>query len=140
MSLYYEVLPVLISLFGIIILILLRKKVPKKSYFFSLWLSGIVFFSVYIFLILSTVILDANYQSEYNAYDLNGDGYIDNSERTEGFQETERRALNDTARNFVFIVGALISMLVSTTVLIVGLIGTYIKLRSVHIKTTQNKV
>ena len=140
MNFYHEILPVLISVFGIFILILVRKKVPKRSYLFSLWVSGIVFFSVYIFLILSTAMLDAHYWAEYNSYDLNGNGSMDKSERTKGFQEAQRKVVSDTARNFVYITGVIISMLVSTTVLIVGIIGTYIKLRRISLKTTHNNV
>ena len=84
--------------------------------------------------------LDAHYWAEYNSYDLNGNGSMDKSERTKGFQEAQRKVVSDTARNFVYITGVIISMLVSTTVLIVGIIGTYIKLRRISLKTTHNNV
>jgi hypothetical protein len=129
MNFYHEILPVLISLFGIIGLILIRKKVSKESYLFSLWVSGIVFFRIYIFLILSTSALDAHYWTDYNSYDLNKDGLMDKSERTAGFQKAHKRVVNDTARNLVFFTGVIISILVSTTVLTVGIIGTYFKLK-----------
>ena len=129
MNLYHQILPVLISLLGIIILILFRKKVPKRSYLFSLWVSGIVFFSVYIILIVSTAMLDAHYWAEYNSYDLNGNGSMDKSERTEEFLKAQKNVTNDTARNLVSITGVIFSFLISIIVLIVGLIGTYFKLK-----------
>jgi len=91
-------------------------------------------------LILSTAALEAHYWTDYTSYDLNKDGLIDKSERTAGFQKAHKGVVNDTARNLVFFTGIIISMLVSTTVLITGIIRTYFKLRRNKVKnyTQQN--
>lgn len=129
MDFNYQIVPIIISLFGIILLILFRKKVNKESYLFSLWVSGIVFFSVYILLILSVAILDAYYWAEYYSFDLNENGSIEKHEQTEAYHEALKKVTNDTARNFVFITGLFISMIVSTTVLIIGIIARFIRLK-----------
>lgn len=132
MNFYYEILPIIISLLGITLLILVRKKVSNQSYLFSFWVAGLVFFSTYLFMIIATSGLDAYYKAEYDSYDLDKNGFIESFERTEGFLEAQKKITNDTARNLIHITGVFISLLISTTVLIVGLIGTYIKLKTTH--------
>ncbi|MGI9530548.1 hypothetical protein [Lutimonas sp.] len=122
----YVILPILISALAIATLLRNRKKIPRSSFLFSFWVSGLVFFSTYILLILIARGLDAYYWSEYMSFDMNNDGYIEESERTAGYSTAHENAVNDTARNMVFMTGAIISLLVSTTVLFVGVIGNFL--------------
>ena len=140
MNFYYEILPILISLLGITLLILVRKKVSKQSYLFSFWVAGLVFFSTYLFMIIVTSGLDAYYRAEYDSYDLDKNGFIESFERTEGFLEAQKNLTNDTARNLVHFTGAFFLLLISINVLIVGLIGTYIKIKRVILKTTHDNL
>ncbi len=80
--------------------------------------------------------LDAHYWAEYNSYD----GSMDKSERTEEYLKALKNVTNDTARNLVSITGVIFSFLISIIVLIVGLIGTYFKLKRNKLKTTHNTV
>ena len=78
--------------------------------------------------------LDAHYWAEYNSYD----GSMDKSERTEEYLKAQKNVTNDTARNLVPITGVIFSLLTSIIVLIVGLIGTYFKLKRNKLKAIHN--
>ena len=130
MSFATKILPIVLSLISIAILVSIRKRVPKESYLFSFWVSCIVFFTIYILLILSTIGLHYKYQAELNSYDLNMNGNFEESERVDGYQEAMDKVIQDTARNFVHIVGIILSFIISTTVFTVGALARLFKSRT----------
>ena len=82
------------------------------------------FFFVFYFLIVSTsAIIDVYIQYIYDSYDLNNNGFIENSEKTTGFDIAEYDVISDTARNFAFITGAIFSFILSIGVFLVRMIA-----------------
>uniref|UniRef100_UPI004049372E hypothetical protein n=1 Tax=Gelidibacter sp. TaxID=2018083 RepID=UPI004049372E len=116
----------LVSLIGIIILILIRKKISKHTYLKNIWISAIVFLILYFFIVFTTSIQGIYYWKIYNSYDIDKNGFIENIEKTEGYLKAHRNITNDTARNLAFITGAFVSMFISFIVLAIGFIRTYL--------------
>jgi len=114
----------LVSLVGIIILILIRKKIPSHTYLKNIWISAFVFFILYFFIVLITSIQGVYYWKIHNSYDLNKNGFIENIEKTKGYLKAHRNITNDTARNLAFISGAFVSLFISLIVLAIGFIRT----------------
>jgi len=123
----FQILPILIGLSGVIVLALLRNRIPINSFLRSFWLSGFIFFGLYFLLMLTVTIYDTYVWIDYQSYDLDKSGNIEGFERTEEWEKAMKNVVNDTARSLAFITTAIISFIFSLFVLIISLIRSYLK-------------
>ena len=128
-SFNFQILPILLGLLGIAFLLFIRKRVPKDSFLKSFWWSGMFLFGFYFLLMLSTTIYDVYIRMEYDSYDIDKNGYIDDFERTGNYFEVQKRLVNDTARNLAYMTGAVLSIIISFFVFIISLIHIFFKRR-----------
>lgn len=120
-----KIIPLTISIIGIGILLLGRKKVVKNTYLRNVWLSAMVFFILYFLIVFITTIQGIYYWSMYQSFDVNQNGFVDTIEKTKDFYEIEKKLLKDTGRNLAFATGAVLAFIVSFFVLLVGFLKTY---------------
>jgi len=124
---YPSIIGIAISLFAILFLFIIRKKVIKP-YGVSFWRGSLVFYVVYI-LILATVFIRWSYlESQLNSFDLDHNGFIEMEEYTDEYRIASQRVIEDTARNFAFLTGAILSLFVSFLFLSIDLTRTYPKI------------
>ncbi|MEL6471047.1 MAG: hypothetical protein AAFQ74_15060 [Cyanobacteria bacterium J06623_4] len=88
-----------------------------------LWISIVVFLSVYLLIVGSAAVEDVYAQWDLNRYDLDGDGFFGGAELTKQQAEAMARLVNDVGRNFSVITGLLFSFVVSVTVYSIAVIG-----------------
>ncbi len=119
-SFNFQILPILIGLFGFIILLLLRERIPRGSFLRSLWLSGLVLFGLYFLLMTASTISRVYHWNNYES------GVFETIEQK---QKAMKRVVNDTGTQLAFIISAIFSLFVSFFVLIVSLIFNYIKIK-----------
>ncbi len=131
------ILPIL-SILAIFFLIVRRKKLFKNPYREIIWVSALIFFSIYVLYNAIAFGSEIYYDWNLNSYDLNNDGSFSMEESTAEQKLALEKVVNDTARNFAFIVGAVYSIIISGIVLIAGLMGTFIKLKTKKTKASLN--
>lgn len=115
-------LPLAISLVAIIYLISIKKKISKISFKYDLRISVLLFFVIYFLIVSASAINDAYIQHVYESYDINNNGFIENNEKTDVFDQAMQDLISDTARNFAFITGVIFSFVLSLSYLLVRVI------------------
>lgn len=117
---YHLILPAFICLIMLFFLIFKPKKSIKKSEKRWFRISCIIFISVYFLIIGSAAFEDIHAQIILNSFDLDGDGFFSEIESTYEQQKAMSILLNDTGRNFSFITGLIISLIVSLPIYLIG--------------------
>lgn len=108
---YTQVLPLLLSMIGVFGLIIFRQK-TKKNYNKTVWLSTLLFLSLYFSIVLASTCLDVHYLTNYESYDINKNGFIEKFERNTKQQLALERVTKDTARNLAFITAMIFSSVI----------------------------
>ena len=129
MNLYHLTifLPLATSLVAVIYLINIKKKISKSSLKYDLWISVLLFFVIYFLIVSASAINGAYIQFVYDSYDINNNGFIENNEKTDGFDQAMLDVISDTARNFAFITGAIFSLILSLGNFLIRIIVRKIK-------------
>ena len=124
---YHLVIPTILCVAGLLTILIKRKKIfaDRKRKIF--WISVIVFFAFYLFIVGGATYGDIYYQYEANRLDLNKDGLFGTDEITNELSEVQGHLTNDVGRNFSFITGLIASLIISTTVYFVGRV--YLKIK-----------
>ena len=109
---YHLLLPSIISAFCLLYIVLNRNSfINKTSKIFVITL--IFFVAFYLFIVGSSLYFDIYYQWKLNAFDLNNDGFFSGNEISSEQQSAMNNLINDTPRNFSFIVGIIYSFILS---------------------------
>lgn len=130
----HYVLPMLLSIFFIVVLLALRKKIYRNIKWRAFWISLTVFFMIYLFILFYAAYIEFFYNIELEKFDLNKDGVFSGNEITLEQQAAMHKVTNDTARNFAPITAVFISAFIASTVFIVGKIVECIKGKSYNNK------
>lgn len=112
-----------------IVLIFLVRNWAKTPYLKAIWKSSLLLFALYV-TVLVIVEIRWHFISEHaKSFDLNGNGFVDLEEYTdtEEAMEALNRVTQDTAKNFAFITGAILSATSSAIFLSLDLLFTYRK-------------
>ncbi|CAM4253802.1 hypothetical protein ZONE111905_11020 [Zobellia nedashkovskayae] len=132
-----KILPILLGLVGFLILIRNRKKYTKYSLKWTLWLSALIFCSIYFVYTAIAYGMDTYYKMDYSSFDLNNNGNMELSEWTDEAKIAMEKVTGDTARTFAPIIGLIFSTVVSIIVLISGIVWSNL-LKKTAGKTTHN--
>ena len=108
-----EYLPLIASLVFIVIFLFIKNKISNSTFKYDLLMSGLLFFIIYFILISISAINGIYIQYVYDSFDINQNGFIENIEKTEGFEQAMQDVTRDTVRNFAFITGAIFSFVIS---------------------------
>ena len=81
-----------------------------------LWITVIVFLSIYLLIVGCATFDDIFYQWDINRYDLDKDGFFSQNEITKEQEAAMLRLTSDTGRNLSFITGLIFSLIISTGV------------------------
>ena len=122
---YHLAIPTIICLFGLLTIIINRKKLFSKNKI--LWISITTFLILYLFIVGTSTFEAIYYQWDLNQYDLDKDGMFGSTEITDAQNEAMRKLISDTGRNFSFITGFIFSFIISTFVYILGQITLKLK-------------
>lgn len=109
---YHLLIPSLISAFCLLYIILNRSSFINKTgkiFFITL----LFFLAFYLFIVGKSSYFDLYYQSKLNAFDVNQDGFFSGNEINAAQQLAMTNLINDTPRNFSFIVGLIYSFVFS---------------------------
>lgn len=96
------VIPTLISIVGIILLLIFRRRTNK-----SIFIGTLTFLVFYALIVGSAAYDDIYSQWLLNKFDLNQDGIFSGSEITSEQELAMSKLINDVGRNFSFIMGAI---------------------------------
>lgn len=127
---YHLILPALISIWFLGFLVIRRRRIYSKRKW--VFISSILFFSIYLFIVGGATFEDIYAKWNLNQYDLNKDGLFSGNELTADMREAMRRLTNDIGRNFSFLTGLIFSGAISMFVLISGLFLEFINLSKRH--------
>ena len=109
---YHLLIPSIISAFCLLYIILNRNKfINKTSKIFFIALTFFVAF--YLLIVGTSLYFDIYYQWKLNVFDLNNDGFFSGIEISSEQQSAMNNLINDTPRNFSFIVGLIYSFVFS---------------------------
>ncbi len=126
---YHLVTPAIISILILGVIILKRKQIFANRKLKWFWISLIVFFLLYLF-VVGRVIYDDIYAQWYlNKFDLNQDGVFSGNELTVEQEEAMNNLTNDIGRNFSFITGLFFAGIIAIFVFISGKLFEYIKVK-----------
>ncbi len=135
---FHLAIPTLLCL-GILLLIFIkRQRLFHGNRRKWVWISIVVFLSIYILIVGDATIVDISYQLDLNKYDLDKDGFFGGAEITKGQQAAMQRLTNDVGRNFSIFTGFIFSGIISLTVYLVGLAFEKYKKLKEEEKTTHN--
>jgi len=115
---YHLVAPTIICVIGLGIILFYRKRLFSKNKL--LWTSVTVFLVLYLLIVGMATFDDIYYQWDLNRYDLDKDGMFSGEEITDQQNEAMRKLTSDTGRNFSFITGFVMALIISTVVYISG--------------------
>lgn len=121
-------IPVFISILSLIIIIHKRQILIAKSNK-NLFVSIIVFLSLYLFIIGNSLFREIYYQWNLNKYDLDNDGMFVGNEINENQKIAMQKITSDTGRNFSFIIGLFFSFIISFFLYVILSITTKLKER-----------
>lgn len=123
---YHLAIPTIICLFGLLTIIINRKKLFLKNKI--LWVSITTFLILYLFIVGTSAYDAIYYQLDLNQYDLDKDGMFGGKEITDAQNEAMKKLTNDTGRNFSLVTGFIFSFIVSTFVYLSGRIKLKLKI------------
>ncbi|WP_420400723.1 EF-hand domain-containing protein [Flagellimonas sp.] len=110
----YNELGILFGLACTAVVLSVRKKI-KHPHHKSLWKSALLLFSLYTLMLIITEVRWYFIKEQLQAFDLNQNGFIDLEEYTDEAIEALNKRTKDTARNYAFLIAAVISAVVSLT-------------------------
>jgi len=124
------VIPAIIS-FGIILIIVLNwKKLILRNSKNLFWISLIVFFTFYGWIVGGAAYVDIMYQIELNSFDLDKDGLFGSNEITEEQKAAMKGLINDVGRNFSVFTGLFFAGILSFVSYLIGWgVKRYLKLK-----------
>lgn len=108
----YNELGILFGLASTVLILSVRKKI-KQPLHKSLWKSALLLFSLYALILIITEVRWHFIKEQLQSFDLNQNGFIDLEEYTDEAIEALNRRTQNTARNFAFLTGAVISTVIS---------------------------
>jgi hypothetical protein len=111
---YHFTIALTLSLLGLVTILFLRKRFFKLDNGKLLWVSSIIFLTVYLFIVGQATYEDVYCQWDVNKYDLDMDGFFSERETTKEQEAAMQRLTNDTGRNFSVITGLGFSTIIST--------------------------
>lgn len=115
---FHLLIPTVVSLALFILLLVKRNSLRSKNRI--LFKSALIFFFSYALLVGNALGHDIYYQWDLNRYDLNQDGFFGYPTETTPQQALAmQRLLNDAGRNFSFVSGFIVSLILSVSVYIV---------------------
>ena len=112
--------PSIVGICALVIIFIKRHRLFNDQNRKLFWMSLIVFFVIYVFIVGGATINDIYYQWDLNRYDLDKDGMFGGAEITKEQESAMFRLTNDVGRNFAFISGLFVSAIISASVYIVG--------------------
>jgi len=124
----YNELGILFGLASTAVVLSVRKKI-KQPHHKSLWKSALLLFSLYTFMLLITEVRWYFIKEQLQNFDLNHNGFIDLDEYTDEAIEALNRRTQDTARNYAFLIAAVISTAISFVFFIVDTLRTRRKIQ-----------
>ena len=110
---YHFIVALTLSLLGLVTILLLRKRFFKRDNGNLIWITAIVFLTVYLFIVGQATYVDIYSQWDVNKYDLDMNGYFSERETTKEQKAAMQRLTNDTGRNFSVITGLAFSTFIS---------------------------
>ena len=102
-----------LSAMGLVTILLLRKRFFTRDNGKLIWITAIVFLTVYLFIVGQATYVDIYCQWDVNKYDLDMDGFFSERETTKEQEAAMQRLTNDTGRNFSVITGLGFSTFIS---------------------------
>ena len=117
---YHLIIPTIISILILGILFYKRKIVFKNEQKKLFWISTIVFFGIYIFIVGNATYTHYSSNLLLQSFDLNQDGNFNGREITPEFKIAMRNVISDTGRNFSFITGLIFSGIIASFVYAIG--------------------
>jgi len=124
----YNELGILFGLSSTVVVLFVRKKI-KQPYHKSLWKSALLLFSLYTLILIITEVRWYFIKEQLQNFDLNHNGFIDLDEYTDEAIEALNRRTQDTARNYAFLIAAVISTAISFVFFIVDTLRTRRKIQ-----------
>ncbi len=124
---YHLAIPTILCVAGLLTILIKRKKLFVDRQRKIFWISVSVFFVFYLVIVGGATYDDIYYQYEANRLDLNKDGLFSTNEITNELNEVQGHLTNDVGRNFSFITGLIVSLIISTTVYLAGRV--YLKIK-----------
>lgn len=120
--------PTILSIISLIAVIYNRQRIILKTRK-DLFTTIIVFISIYLLIVGSTLIADLYYKWDLNQYDLNNNGFFEstNNEINDNQKAALQKVSNDTARNFAFVTGLILSFIISFLLYVVLFVISKIK-------------
>ena len=113
---YHLVIPTILCIASLLIILFARKKLFSDNKTKILWITVIVFLSIYLLIVGCATFDDIFYQWDINRYDLDKDGFFSQNEITKEQEAAMLRLTSDTGRNLSFITGLIFSLIISTGV------------------------
>ena len=117
---YHLIIPSAISICLLGIIFCYREKLFKKGENKLFWISIIVFFAIYLFIVGGGTYSDISSQLNLQKFDLNGNGMFNGAEITPELKIALKKASSDTGRNFSFITGLFFSGIIAFFVYLIG--------------------
>ncbi|MEX0361147.1 MAG: hypothetical protein AB3N10_09185 [Allomuricauda sp.] len=124
----YNELGILFGLASTAVVLSVRKKI-KQPHHKSLWKSALLLFSLYTLMLLITEVRWYFIKEQLQNFDLNQNGFIDLEEYTDEALEALNKRTKDTARNYAFLIAAVISAVVSLTFYTTDVLRTHRKIK-----------
>ena len=112
---YHFMIALTLSVLGLVTILLSRKRFFERDNGKLIWITAIVFLTVYLFIVGQATYVDIYCQWDVNKYDLDMDGIFSERETTKEQEAAMQRLTNDTGRNFSVITGLAFSTVISAT-------------------------
>ncbi len=114
---YHLIIPTIISVVLMLYILFSRHFLINKLGK-NLFIALTFFTAFYLFIVGQSLYFDIYYQWKLNSFDLNNDGFFSGDEITSEQLSAMHNLINDTPRNFSFIVGLIYSFVLSSILLI----------------------
>jgi len=107
----------------LLLLLFFKNRFYRKTY----WLSLIVFFFTYCFIVTGAFLSDIQLQENLAKFDLNNDGIFSGKEINLKQKKALNKLTNDTARKLSYLTGFIYAIIISTFIFIVGILSRVLK-------------
>ena len=122
----YNEIGILLGAFAFI-LILLARNWARTPYLKTIWRSSLLLFALYVTILVVVEIRWHFIKEHMLSFDLNQNGFIDLDEYSDEAIKALNRVTRDTAKNFAFLTGAILSATIAGIFLSIDLLLTYRK-------------
>jgi len=129
---YHLIIPTAISILILGIILYKRKKLFRNERWKWFWISMIVFFAMYSFIVGYATYYDISLQLTLQKFDLNRDGIFSGIEITPEQKTAMKNLCSDTGRNFSFITGLFFSGKIAFFVFVIGKMVEYLNKKIGH--------